>query len=986
MTTVSPWGFKGTLVGQLSSELATAREALRSGRAEDCARITARLVAEIVTGQVAADDTEDLQRLELIHASALTTLGRAEQVASPPEGLARFEEAVRIFKSAVGAGAELRPDELADYGTALGELGRLEEAEPFVNLALERDAFVPAGVVLAIADLLSRRSEPAEADRLLNLALDAGAEDPAIAERLARSLGEAGQTDKAADTFAQAGMWYGAGGAPGEALRCFGLALGLAPDHIGAMLGRSYALSDLGQREEALATIERTLERHPDSVEACAYTAQLLASLGRPEEALRLLEDRLALSGEIPELRAARARILLSAGRPHEALPAVEKLLAELPTDVELRRLKALILRCLDRREDAVEILSGLLAENEATPADRLVMIDMVIGMGEYERALTETEHALLFVPENPGLLGRRALILAFLARFEEALAAALHAAALDPADPVPLHAQAEALIQLGRVDDALRPVRQLLNLSPDSLATRRDLTELLVDQDQLDEADRLVAEGLRIHGEDPGLLKTQGHIAILRGAYEEALTPLETAARRLDEAAEGEARDDHAVADVHLWLGEALRRVGRNAEARRHLECALALRPDSGWLLGTMGQVQRASGDGDAERTLRDAVEADDSPSFAHVELGELLREEGRLTESREVLSRGTDRWPDDAWLWGSLGATEYLLKDYDAALASCDKALSRNSAYAWAWGVKGSVLMDTDELDRAVGAFDAALDLEPSPGWPWMLRGWTLELLERREDARRSFQHAVDREADTWGLIGLADLQLQDGDAEEARRRFEDVLQLLPGINAAELSQKGWCHLRLDLCEKAAREFGRALLLEEPFSPVQFDLALALLGMEPVERAIDAYAEAVVAVRGVAHAGRRRFLLHVAEHDLEVVRAQPSFQKVNPDYLDVIRWMLERDGPAAPEWREDVEGNLVPNTYPCTLHGTDLTDKVIERLSTDPVQVVNFGYSVRRRGDKRKDKPFTVVVRCPGSGSGDDAHDHEFKGVVAS
>ncbi|MFC0844805.1 tetratricopeptide repeat protein [Streptomyces noboritoensis] len=986
MTTVSPWGFKGTLVAQLSWELATAREALRSGRAEDCARIAARLLAEIVTGQAAAEDTEDRQRLELIHASALTTLGRAELMASPSEGLARFEDAVEIFHGAVDTGAELRRDELADYGTALAELGRLDEAESFVTLALELDAFVPAGVVLAIADLLSGRSEPAEADRVLNLALDAGAEDPAIAERLARSLGEAGQRGKAADAFAQAGMWYGAGGAPGEALRCFGLALGLDRDHIGAMLGWSYALSDLGKREEALASVEQAMERHPESVEACAYTAQLLGLLGRTGEALRLLEARLARSGQIPELRVARARMLLAAGKADEALSAVEELLVELPTDVELRRLKALILRFLDRREDAVGILSGLLAENAATLDDRLDVIDMVVDMGEFERALTETDHALLFLADNAALLGRRATILVLLQRFEEALDAAMHAAALDPTGSVPLHAQAEALIQLGRAQEALRPLRQCLKLSPDSLDIRRRLAELLVEQDQLDEADRLVTEGLRIHGEDPRLLKTQGHIAVLRGAYEEALTPLEAAAQRLDEAAGGAPQDDDTVVDVHLWLGEALRGVGRNEEAHRHLERALTLRPDSGWLLGTLGQVLRASGDSDAEKTLRDAVETEDSPGFAHAELGELLREEGRLTESREVLTRGADRWPADAWLWGNLGATEYLLKDYDAALACFDKALLRNGAYAWAWVLKGAVLMDTDELDRAVEAFDAALDLEPTNGWPWMLRGWILEMLGRREDAARSFQHAVESEADAWALIGLADLRLQEGDPEAARRLFEEVVLQLPGENAVELSQKGWCHLRLDSCEQAAREFGQALLLEEPFSPVQFDLALALLGMEPVERAVEAYAEAVVAMRGVAHAGRRRFLLHVAEHDLDVVQTQLSFQEVDPEHLDMIRWMLERDGPATPEWREDVEGNLVPATYPCTLHKIDLTDQVVQQLSNDPVRVVNFGFSLRRRGRNRKDQPFTVVVRCPGVGAGEDAHDHEFKGVVAS
>ncbi|MFE1551629.1 tetratricopeptide repeat protein [Streptomyces sp. NPDC058718] len=986
-TAVSPWGFKGTLVGQLSSELATAKEALRSSRAEDCARITRRLVTEIAAVQAAADGTEEQQRLQLIHASALTILGRAEQGLSPPDGLARFEDAVRIFSRAVHAGADLRRDELADYGSALGGLGRLEEAEQFVTQALERDTPVPAEVVLGIADLLSRRSEQASADRLLNLALDAGAEDPAIAERLGRSLQEASQPDRAADAFTQAGMWFGAGRTPDEALRCFDLALALVSDHIGAMIGRSYALHDLGRHEEALAAVEHTLERHPASAEAQAYAAQLLGSLGRVEEAFRLLEDGFTHSGEVPELRAALARVLLSAGSAGEALTVVEALLAELPTDVELRRLKARILRHLDRPEAAIEILSGLLAENAAIPDDRLDMIDTVIGMGEYERALTETEHALLFVPENPGLLGRRALILTQLERFEEALDAASHAVALDRSEPTALQAEGVALFQLGRAEDALQPFRRLLSLSADSFDIRQQVIDLLINLGRLDEADSLVAEGLRIHGEDPRLLTAQGHIAIRREAYEDALAPLETAALRLEETAEAEA-DKGAAAGVYLWLGEAMRMLGRNTEAHSYLERGLVIRPDSGWLLGTLGQVLRAAGSGAAEETLRRSVESEDSPSFAYAELGDLLREKGQLAKSREVLTAGIERWPDDAWIWGSLSATQYLLKNYEAALTSCDKALSHNSAYAWAWALKGAVLMDTDQLPQAVGALDAALDLEPANAWAWMLRGWTLEMLGRRADARQSFKNAnshqgsADRQEETWASIGLADLLLQDGDSEGARRQFEQVLKVLRGVDGTELAQIGWCHLRLDECEQAAREFGEALPLEEPFSPVQFDLALALLGLEPVERAVDAYAEAVVTLRDVAHAGRRSFLLHVAEHDLDVVLNQPGFRKVEPENVDVIRWMLARDGPAAPEWREAVEGKLRPAKYHCTLHGTDLTDKVAQRLSSNPVRVVNFGFSVRRGKRARKDEPFTVVVACPGSGQGE--HDHEFKGVV--
>ncbi|GLW46485.1 hypothetical protein Stsp02_21470 [Streptomyces sp. NBRC 14336] len=991
---VSPWGFKGTPVGRLAAELAAAKEALACGRFGDSVRSAERVLTQTAAARSAAESDEYRQRLDLLHASALTTLGRVARRGPAPDGQARFEEAAAIFSRALGAGEELRRDGLADYGTALVALGRVEEARQFVTLALERDTRVPPEAVLGVADLLGLRSEQAEADRLLRLALDAGVEDPAIAERLAGSLGKAAQPDRAADVYARAGMWYGAAGRPDEALRCFDLAVALVPDHIGAMLGRSYALHDLGRAEEALAVVGQVVQQHPESVEAHAYMAQLLGSRDQLVEAFRLLQDALARFGDVPELRATLARALLWAGSEQEALSVVKVLLEERPTDVELRRLKAHILLELDHSEAAIEILSGLLAENQAILDDRLDVIDAVIRMGELQRALNETEHALLFAPDSPELIGRRAYILHRLERPEEALAAARHATTSDSPDATALYAEGLALVRLDRKREALRPLRRLLRLRPEFLDGRLRLTELLIHQGETDEADGIVADGLRTHGEVVGLLLAQGRIAIHRRDHEAALEPLETAVRRLAEADGGETGAVGAAeaAEVYLWLGEAMRLLGRLTEACSWLERGLELRPDHGTLLGTLGQVLRAQGSAEAEERLRQAVKAEPSPSFAHAELGDLLRDEGRLVESRDVLLAATRRWPAEAWLWGTLGATHHRLRDYDAALECCDKALERNSAYAWAWALKGAVLWDIDELDRAVEAFDASLDLDPANGWAWMCRGWALELLERREEARQSFRRAVrqrsttDHEDHAWALIGLADLLLQDADVPAARRHFQQILRALRGVDGMELAQIGWCQLRLDECEQAAREFGEALLIEEAFSPVQFDLALALLGLDPVERAVVAFAEAVVALRAVTHPGRRNFLLHVAEHDLDIVQTQPSYRTVGPEHVDVIRWMLTRDGPAAPEWRRVMEAKLLPEKYRCTLHDTDLTEAVVRKVYSDPVQVANFGYSARRgrKRDGSKDKPFTVVVECPGAESGEDAHDHEFKGVV--
>jgi Flp pilus assembly protein TadD len=60
---------------------------------------------------------------------------------------------------------------------------------------------------------------------------------------------------------------------------------------------------------------------------------------------------------------------------------------------------------------------------------------------------------------------------------------------------------------------------------------------------------------------------------AMFGGGVEKAIADLEKAAQL-----------DPKLADAHLWLGIALRKAGRNAEARKAIERSLQLNPDRKW------------------------------------------------------------------------------------------------------------------------------------------------------------------------------------------------------------------------------------------------------------------------------------------------------------------------------------------------------------------------------------------------------------------
>ncbi|MEV4616166.1 tetratricopeptide repeat protein [Kitasatospora sp. NPDC049258] len=896
------WDLIGAPTGRLLMDLASAREALAAGRNSESAQISTRLLA-LLPGRraaaVAAADADGTQQVDVIHACVLTVLGRAIEAAEPDQAQVRFAAAVAIFDRLVAGGAELKPAELVDHGTALARLDRLDEAFEAVVTALEALAAVPVDTIIRIVLTLRERHDLARAERLLQLAIDVEEDDPRLAQRLAETRLLDDRPEQAAAAYVRAGTHFGAGGQPGEALHCFEQAIGLSHDPVDAMMGRSFALADLAGPQVALEAIESVRDSHPELEVARAFQAQLLADLGRVEEALALLDSGLTMSPVDPVLMAARVRVLVTTGRRAEALDTVDEALVAWPGDVELRRLRARILRQSGRSAEALGVLQELLAEEVADLDDRVEMILTMVDLGRPVTALAETDHALLFTPDSADLLACRSMILLRLDRFRDALDAATRAVGLDHDHVMALSAQAQALLRLDRHDEARKPLGELLRLVPDSPEIRHTLGGLLLDGARYDDAEQLAVEGLRIHPGEPSLLLLQGKVRVLVGRFQDAVVVLERAERGLAKAGGPAA----AVTDVQAHLGEALRRLGRDREALVHLDRALEAGPDNAFALGTKGQVLRASDKVEAERHLRRALELDSTLNWAHTELGELLRAEGRLAEALESYTAATDLAPQDAWAWGCRGATEYTLTRDDEAAASLARAIDLNDTYAWAWAVKGALLMDQDELADCLLALGRAVQLDPTIGWAWTIRGWAEELLGMREDARRSFRSALAAGGGgAWAEIGMADLLLQDGMPAQAEQRFRTILKAMSPRDALELAQAGWCHLRLDECRQAARNFGEALLLDDSMHSVRFDLALALLGTGPVERAVEAYEEAVTRLREVPSPGRRRAVLRIAAHDLPTVLTQPAYRETDQRSLTVLQRLLQPDGSAEP------------------------------------------------------------------------------------
>ena len=223
-------------------------------------------------------------------------------------------EAVRAYRQALARDPQ-NLQALGDLAAALGELGRLDDADRALDRALEL-APERADLHLARAGLERRRGRPAAA------------------------LAEAD------------------------------LALSLDPDSLDAVLERADLLARLGRGDEAAAELAAALERWGDHPRAAIRYADLVelpaGDLGSAEARLRRALDREPWSGEGWR---ALGETLRRAGRPEEALAAYREGLGRQPRDASLRTRLARLLAALGRPADAERELRAGLAELGGDPA-----------------------------------------------------------------------------------------------------------------------------------------------------------------------------------------------------------------------------------------------------------------------------------------------------------------------------------------------------------------------------------------------------------------------------------------------------------------------------------------------------------------------------------------------------------------------------------------------------------------------------------------
>jgi tetratricopeptide (TPR) repeat protein len=348
------------------------------------------------------------------------------------------------------------------------------------------------------------------------------------------------------------------------------------------------------------------------------------------------------------------ARVQAALGRTDEALAAIRAARERCPGDAEALALHAEVMASVGDDKGVETELTA--AVSDSSPADLLALLaESLIAQGRVEEAERMYAERCAADSLSPMLAFLHARVLMKCDRREDAASELLRAERLDPSNQAVAGALGELLLDVGRAQEAVPRLERIVTSADAPEGDVAALSRAYCEVGEPDRAVALVEDAIVERGERPGLLVALGGAHFRRGdidsafrAYERVLAADPDAVVALNfvayslaenntdldralELAERAARLAPTAPEVLDTLGWVYHRLGRESDARREIEEALALGDESAEVHEHLGDVLHALGlEDEAAAAWRRALEVEPGRGSAAAKL------EGAARESR--------------------------------------------------------------------------------------------------------------------------------------------------------------------------------------------------------------------------------------------------------------------------------------------------------------------------------------------------------------
>jgi tetratricopeptide (TPR) repeat protein len=164
------------------------------------------------------------------------------------------------------------------------------------------------------------------------------------------------------------------------------------------------------------------------------------------------------------------------------------------------------------------------------------------------------------------------------------------------------------------------------------------------------------------------------------------------------------------ATYQERVELAKQLARQGKHDDAITMYEGALALEPHAAPMI-ELARIALTRGDSKlARKHVEAALELAPESSGGWNTLGRVELMEGDLREAVTAFSRATELNESNGYAWNNLGLTFLQLRDYESAVHALERATASADVETYMWNNLGVAYEHLEQLDMARAAYEQA------------------------------------------------------------------------------------------------------------------------------------------------------------------------------------------------------------------------------------------------------------------------------------
>jgi tetratricopeptide (TPR) repeat protein len=306
----------------------------------------------------------------------------------------------------------------------------------------------------------------------------------------------------------------------------------------------------------------------------------------------------------------------------------------------------------------------------------RLKLATLSLHKSNFDEAEEQLQEAMKLEPNNAELWPMLGHCLSRQHKTEEALNAFQRAVEIDPNDPNNLYNLADACLGIGQPDKAVNPLLRAVQLQHDFSHAHYDLSLAYLTMKKYKESEMAARAALR---DDPSMEFQRSNLGL--GATENLGLALMNQGR-LEEAEACFRRNLQLCAKTYFNLGLTQFRSKRYGDALKNFQRALELEPEDPEYHNLLGQTYDELGHpGEAERSLRLAIEIDPKYAIGYYDLGVILaKRDGRREEASEAFQHALKLDPNLLWAYYATACLHAIAGEEKQALELLEKAFRRD------------------------------------------------------------------------------------------------------------------------------------------------------------------------------------------------------------------------------------------------------------------------------------------------------------------